>query len=160
MSLAKKILVGLVVLFIVLQFVRPSRNTNDGSMPHDISTVFPIPDSVNSMLQTACYDCHSNNTRYPWYNKIQPTTWYLAKHVDDGKRHLNFDEFASYTLKRQAHKLDEVVKEIKKGGMPLTSYNLIHTDARLSTEQKNVLINWAENLSKEIKPKDTTASPK
>ncbi|HEU0228267.1 MAG TPA: heme-binding domain-containing protein [Arachidicoccus soli] len=153
----RKILIALLIVFIAIQFFHPAKNISTMPNPNAISLHYAVSDSVQAVLKVACNDCHTNNTRYPWYNNIQPTTWYLAKHVKDGKRHLNFDEFYAYSFKKQAHKLDEVAKEIKKDGMPLTSYNLIHTDARLSVAQKDLLINWAENLSKEIKAKDTTA---
>ncbi|MGF7230979.1 heme-binding domain-containing protein [Arachidicoccus sp.] len=158
--MAKKILMLLVIVFIAIQFFHPVKNISSAPTPNAIALHYEVPHDVQTILKVACNDCHTNNTRYPWYNKIQPTTWYLAKHVNDGKRHLNFDEFAGYTLKKQAHKIDEVVKEIKNDGMPLTSYNLIHSDARLTVDQKNVLIKWAENLSKEIKTKNTTALAK
>lgn len=104
------------------------------------------------MIHTSCYDCHSNNTTYPWYSEIQPVAWWLADHVKEGKSELNFSEFATYTAKKGDHKLDEFIKMLKEGEMPLTSYTLIHGDAKLTAEQIVELTDWAEQLRAQIQP--------
>jgi hypothetical protein len=113
-------------------------------------------------LKTACYDCHSNNTRYPWYNNIQPVAWWLANHVRDGKRGLNFSEFTAYNIGKQYRKLDGINEEIKNGDMPLGSYTLIHKDAILSQQQKISIANWVTALRDSIKaqyPADSLKRP-
>src|SRR4028118_485047 len=85
MSLTKKILIAVLVILIVIQFIRPTRNTSSAVLPSDISNVLALPADVQPILKRACYDCHSNNTSYPWYMNIQPVAWYLAHHVDEGK---------------------------------------------------------------------------
>ena len=154
----KKILLILLLIFIVIQFIRPQKNIHTGSQPSAISTIYTVPANVDSILVKACKDCHSNNTRYPWYNKIQPVTWYLNNHVIDGKEELNFDEFATYKISRQYHKLEEIKEQIEKSEMPLSSYTLIHRDAILSDAEKHMLINWSEGLRKQMEakyPKDS-----
>ena len=154
----KKILLVLLLILVVIQFIRPQKNIHTGSQSSAISTIYTVPANVDSILVKACKDCHSNNTRYPWYNKIQPVTWYLNNHVIDGKEELNFDEFATYKISRQYHKLEEIKKQIEKGEMPLSSYTLIHRDAVLTDAEKHMLINWSEGLRKQMEakyPKDS-----
>jgi len=154
----KKILLVLLIIFVVIQFIRPEKNIHPGPQPADISTLYPIPADVDSILSVACKDCHSNNTRYPWYNNIQPVAWFLANHVKDGKSSFNLNEFATYPLARQYDKIEEIKKQIDKGDMPLSSYTLIHKDAILSDAQKNKVVSWSENIRKEMEakyPKDS-----
>jgi hypothetical protein len=94
-KLLKRIIVILLLLFIAIQFFQPLKNNNNVDFANDISRVVEFPDSVKSILKTSCYDCHSNNTEYPWYANIQPAAWWLSDHVEEGKGHLNFDEFAT-----------------------------------------------------------------
>ena len=99
------------------------------------------------VLKTACYDCHSNNTVYPWYNTIQPIAWWLNRHVVEGKQHLDFSDIGNYTAKKAKHKLDEVAEVLEKDEMPLFSYTIIHRNAKLNDAQKQLLINWAKNAT-------------
>src|SRR5678816_163713 len=128
----KKILLILLLILVVIQFIRPQKNIHPGSQASTISTIYTVPANVDSILVRACNDCHSNNTRYPWYNNIQPVTWYLNNHVIEGKEELNFDEFATYRISRQYHKLEEIKEQIEKDEMPLSSYTLIHRHAVLT----------------------------
>ncbi|HNH22632.1 MAG TPA: heme-binding domain-containing protein, partial [Ferruginibacter sp.] len=93
---------------------------------------------------TSCNDCHSNNTVYPWYAEVQPVAWWLNEHIEDGKKDLNFSEFASYRPRRQYKKLEEINELVKENEMPLNSYLWIHKDAKLSDQQKLTLANWVE----------------
>jgi hypothetical protein len=106
-----------------------------------------------TILKTSCYDCHSNNTVYPWYSNIQPLAWWLQGHVNEGKEELNFDEFATYNPRRQFKKMEETEEMITEGEMPLSSYTIIHSNAVLSASQKETLINWAKSIGQEIKSK-------
>ena len=146
-------LILLLAALILIQFIRPQKNISKSIGVNDITTKYFIPDDVQHILKASCYDCHSNNTRYPWYNKIQPVAWWLNMHVRDGKAHLNFDDFLSYIPKKQDKKMAEVIKEIKEGGMPLKSYTWIHTDAKLTMPEKTLLMDWAANVRKEITAK-------
>lgn len=147
----KRILIALLVIFIVIQFIRPAKNISAGVSPHDISTIYPVPGSVQQILKVACNDCHSNNTRYPWYAEIQPVGWWLANHVKDGKRGLNFSEFTSYRIKKQFHRLDDINELVKNGAMPLSSYTWIHKDAILTEQQKRTIAEWATSLQDSMK---------
>src|SRR5579862_3867915 len=108
MTLTKKILAAVSVVLIVIQFIRPSRNNGDADGLNTISKKYQVPEQIHSILKQSCYDCHSNNTNYPWYANIQPLGWWIQyTHVNDGKRHLNFSEFASYPEKKAKKKLEE-----------------------------------------------------
>ncbi len=150
MKSLKKILIGLLLVFIVLQAFRPAKNQS-GDVSKDISSDFVVPENVKVILAKACNDCHSNTTRYPWYAEIQPVSWWLGNHIKDGKRHLNFNEFSGYRIARQYKKLEECIEQVKEGDMPLPSYTLIHKNAILTEAEKQILYNWCEVLRDSIK---------
>lgn len=152
MTITRKILFALLMVFIFIQFSRPEKNESTAQTPNDIFAHYEAPENTKQLIHTACYDCHSNNTVYPWYAEIQPVAWWLADHVNEGKSELNFSEFATYTPKKGDHKLEEVVEMIKEKEMPLKSYTLIHGDANLSDAKREELSKWAEELRAQIKP--------
>ena len=137
----KRVVLIIIILLVAIQFIRPSRNLSSALSANDISRHYTVPDTVAHILDRACNDCHSNNTRYPWYTNIQPVGWWMQHHVNEGKEELNFSEFASYTAKRQAHKLEEVAKQVKDDEMPLNSFLWVHTDAKLTDADKQTLMN-------------------
>ncbi|MBK7432510.1 MAG: heme-binding domain-containing protein [Chitinophagaceae bacterium] len=141
-KILKRTLLVLLLAFVVIQFFRPAKNKAEGISNNDITKLYPVPQDVQDILKTSCYDCHSNNTVYPWYAEVQPVTWWLDKHIQDGKKDLNFSEFAGYRLRRQYKKLEEINELVKKNEMPLDSYLWIHKNAKLSDAQKLTLANW------------------
>lgn len=141
----KKIGSTVLIVLIGIQFIQPARNENGQTLPTDISKTVFIPGNVKSLLQTACNDCHSNNTNYPWYANIQPMGWLLANHIKDGKAELNFSEFGSYPQRRQQSKLKSIASQVKDDEMPLASYAFLHKNARLTKEEKALIIDWALN---------------
>jgi hypothetical protein len=146
MSRTKKALLILLVLFIVIQFFRPARNQAAGAPSADITTVYKMPDGVHAILKNSCYDCHSNQTEYPWYAQIQPVRWWLESHIKEGKQELNFNEFGNYTTRRQLSKLKAISGTVEDGKMPLSSYTLVHTKARLSKAEKVKVMAWANDM--------------
>ncbi len=147
----KRLFIVLLVVFIGIQFVRPAKNKAEGTGKNDISTLYAVPADVQTILKTSCNDCHSNNTVYPWYAEIQPVAWWLNEHIEDGKKDLNFSEFATYRIRRQYKKLEEINELVKKDEMPLNSYLWIHKDAKLNDQQKMVLAGWVEAVRDSIK---------
>lgn len=143
MRILKGIGLFLLVALVVIQFFRPERNINKGDLPGDTAKRLPVPADVQGLLKNACYDCHSNNTRYPWYMNMQPVAWLMSQHISEGKKELNFDEFKSYTSRRQLSKLKSIAGSVKDGSMPLSSYTLMHREARLSDKEKELIIDWA-----------------
>lgn len=139
----KKIGITVLIVLTGIQFIQPARNKNGQALPTDISKTFSIPGNVQSLLQAACYDCHSNHTNYPWYTRIQPMGWLLANHIKNGKAELNFNEFGSYSERRQQSKLKSIASQVKDDEMPLASYSMLHKKARLTKEQKALIIDWA-----------------
>jgi hypothetical protein len=148
--MVKKIAIGLLFALVIIQFFKPVRNISSEKSPNDITNKYTVPASVQEILKTSCNDCHSNNTIYPWYANIQPVAWWLADHVNEGKRELNFSEFGTYTPKKAHHKLEEVNEMVKESEMPLQSYTIIHQNAKLSETQKLEIATWADVLMKEI----------
>jgi hypothetical protein len=139
----KNILLALAAIFIVIQFFQPKKNESNDQTNH-IAKAFAVPAPVENILKVSCYDCHSNQTVYPWYNNIQPVAWFLDNHVREGKRELNFSEFSHYSLRRQYHKFEEIMNEVGSGDMPDGSFTIIHRDAALDDNQRQMLINWAK----------------
>ena len=159
----KRFLIFMLIAFFAIQFIRPAKNISTAIAVNDIATKYKIPEDVMKTFKTSCYDCHSNNTAYPWYNNVQPLAWFLADHVKEGKKELNFNEFASYKIGRQYRKLEEIIKETEEGEMPLESYTIIHGDAKLTSTQKTSIANWATALRDTIKtnyPEDSLSRPK
>ncbi|KQR68309.1 MULTISPECIES: heme-binding domain-containing protein [Pedobacter] len=153
----KKTFLGLLVIFMLMQILQPARNKSAQAMPQDISTLVPMPDDVQGILKKSCYDCHSNNTEYPWYAYVQPLHWYLNSHIRSGKEELNFNEFAGYTLRRRQNKLRAIENSLKDGTMPLSSYSLIHRNAILDPREKSILIKWVQNSRDSLNRKNLTA---
>ena len=136
----------LLIGFIAIQFFRPAKNIADGDQPYAIAKAFAVPADVKTILDKACMDCHSNNSRYPWYNNIQPVAWWMANHVNDAKKDLNFDEYTNKRLRFQYRKMEEVIELVKEGEMPLDSYTWTHKDAVLTDQEKNKLFDWANSI--------------
>src|ERR1700712_3044404 len=127
----RKIFIVLLVIFIGLQFVRPARNSGTAEGPADISHLVQVPDTVQKILISSCYDCHSNHTVYPWYVNINPVGFWLRDHINDGKRSINFSDLSSFTKKKLDHRLADIGEQVDKKEMPLTSYTFIHGYAKL-----------------------------
>lgn len=150
-------------IFIIIQFFHPKKNIATGNQPNYIGHTYPVPDDVKAILVKACNDCHSNNTRYPWYSKIQPIHWWLNKHIVEGKRQINYDEFTNRSLRFQYHKMEETIEMVKEGKMPLNSYTWTHKDAKLTNDEKIKVTNWAQSVQDSMKakyPMDSLVRPK
>ncbi len=144
MKTVKKISLALLVIFIAIQFYRPEKNLAQGDHTEIFLAETNPALELRAVLEETCYDCHSNNTIYPWYNNIAPISFWLANHVKDGKKHLNFSEWDSYSVKKKDHKLEEVIEMIEDGEMPLKEYTWTHENARLTSEQREAIVAWAK----------------
>jgi len=146
----KKIALVLFILFIIIQFYQPARNVDNGQvLPVAFTEVYNVPKNVENILRTSCYDCHSNNTNYRWYDLVQPSRLFVDHHIKKAKEELNFNEFGSYSQRKQKNKLDRISKQVKAGKMPLPSYLLMHSNAKLSDDDKQQIINWVETRLKQ-----------
>ena len=146
MKVLKIIAVVLLVAFVGIQFIPTSRNQSEEVPPTDFMLVKNVPTEVKSILMISCYDCHSNNTHYPWYQKVQPVSWYLEGHIEDGKEELNFSDFGSYSDRMQKAKMRSIISQVEDGKMPLPSYTLLHPEAELTAEEKQLLVKWIEEM--------------
>lgn len=158
----KKILLGLATVFVLIQFIRTEKNDSNIQTNH-IANKYMMPQEVKEIFAKACDDCHSNNTRYPWYSNFQPVAWWLDDHVKDGKRHLNMSELGARRINLQNHKLEEIIEMVDKKEMPLNSYTWVHTDAKLTEVERNWITNWAKSAMDYIKanyPADSLVMPK
>lgn len=131
---------------VVIQFFPIILNESDYVPQSDFMVENQVPATIKNRLQVSCYDCHSNNTDYPWYSKIQPAAWFLEDHIQEGKDELNFNEWATYSDRRKNSKLRSIISQIEEDKMPLDSYTLIHKDAILSDEDKRMIINYMTAL--------------
>jgi hypothetical protein len=131
------IAVGAFVVFISLQFMTVER-TNP-----PVESDLEAPADVMQVLRRACYDCHSHETRWPWYSHVAPVSWYMVNHVDDARGDLNFSRWPSFDFESQAYALEDIREQVATGEMPLTSYTLMHPRARLDEEDRDLLLRWA-----------------
>lgn len=141
---------GFGLAFVAAQFVRPSPNNGVPEGPQSLVVKEQVPPAVRATLQRACYDCHSNQTKYPWYAWVQPVAWWLNRHVVEGKADLNFSEFGAYEAKRAARKLQAISDAVQDKNMPLPSYLWVHSEAKLTAADIALLADWAEELGDEI----------
>ncbi|MEL7530405.1 MAG: heme-binding domain-containing protein [Bacteroidota bacterium] len=150
----KKILLGLLAVLVILQFIRPEKNNSKDNTYH-ISTAYEVPAEVEDLLAVACNDCHTNETRYPWYSNVQPVGWWLDHHVEEGKEHLNFSAFTNRRIAVQNHKLEELIEEVEEHKMPMDEYTYLgmHPEADLSDAQRQVLMDWAKSQMDMLKAK-------
>lgn len=154
----KNILLGVLILLGVIQLFRIDK-TNKVSAPEiDFITMTHADAEISKILKTSCYDCHSNEVKYPWYTNIAPVSWWIKHHINEGSEHLNFSEWGNYASRKADHKLEECVEMIESGEMPMSSYTLLHNEAKLSKEQQARLINWFNSLRthESDKPKENS----
>ena len=139
-----KIILAIVLfIFIGIQFSQPALNVDKGQVyTTDFTQAYKMPVQVKAMFQTSCYDCHSNNTNYFWYDYIQPARALVESHIKNAKEDLNFNEWGKYSNRKQERLLNSIKEQIETKQMPLSSYTLMHKDAKLNDEQIKVLTNW------------------
>lgn len=146
----KKVLYILLFAFVLIQFFQIDKTNPPISEGVDFINIKKTPEPIASLIKNACYDCHSNETKYPWYSNLQPVGWFLQNHYEDGRKHLNFSTFATYEPKKQAHKLEEAAGEVDSKDMPLDSYTIIHTNANLSVKERQELAAYFKKERSEI----------
>jgi hypothetical protein len=151
MSKKKKILLGLLIVVVILQFIRPANNDSSENTSDTLAAAIPVPTEVDQILKAACNDCHSNHTNNMWYQNIQPIGWWINHHIKEGKQELNFSIFNTYSAKRKAHKMEEIAEQVEAGEMPMDSYTWMHWNAKLSAEQKKMLVDWAKAAKDSLK---------
>ena len=134
----KKTLIILTVILIGIQFI-PAERSNP-PVTEEINT----PSDIKAILKKSCYDCHSNETKYPWYAYIAPVSYFVASDVNEGRKRLNFSEWDKYDEKKRDKKLEAIIEAVEEGEMPLSVYTLLHNDAILDTARINILKEWVK----------------
>ena len=137
-----RILLGLLVLFIGIQFIRPDQSNPVADPSLSLAAVSAPDARVKEILQRSCYDCHSNESRWPWYSQVAPISWTVAHDVEEGREHLNFSTWGQYPPDERIHLLEEICEEIEKGKMPMGNYLLMHPEADLTDEETILLCQW------------------
>ena len=155
--MAKKIFYFLLVVFAIIQLFQPDRNNSTENLKSELTNLYKLPDSIENLLSTTCYDCHSNNTDYPFVINIQPFGWYMESKVTKGKKHLNFSEFGNYKKEEAIEKLEDIDLAMQNNRMPLQAYRWYNSESNLTDEQRATISAWAKQL-KEIIKKDTAYS--
>jgi hypothetical protein len=135
----KKIAIAIVVILIAIQFIRVDTVNPTPAPEKDFINVTQPSKEVADLLKTSCYDCHSNETKYPWYFNVAPVSWWLKNHINEGREELNFSLWADFDAKRKDKKLEESVELINEGEMPMFSYTLTHKEAKLNAAQQKAL---------------------
>jgi cytochrome c553 len=139
----KIILTVVLLIFIAIQFYQPALNVDDGqAYTIDFTQVYKMPVEVKAMFQASCYDCHSNNTNYVWYDYIQPARALVENHIKKGKEELNFNEWGNYSNRKQERLLNSIKEQIETKQMPLSSYTTMHKNAKLNDVQIKMLTQW------------------
>ena len=144
MKWIKRFLILALVALVIIQFIRPEKNSGGYDTLEAFLSDTKPSENVTAILQSSCYDCHSDQTVYPWYAEIAPVSFWLDEHIEDGKKHFNLSAWSTYSPKRKDHKLEELIEMVEDKEMPLDSYTWMHGDAVLDNEQISSLINWAK----------------
>ncbi|QJD98596.1 heme-binding domain-containing protein (plasmid) [Mucilaginibacter robiniae] len=142
----KLVLAILVVLLLGLQFMPSYKNESHKQPSAPFVAAYPVPENIESILKRSCYDCHSNNTQYPWYARVQPVRYWLDRHVEQGTEELNFDEFGNYSNRRRRNKLSAIANSLKERSMPLKSYLLIHHNAKINSRDSATIVDWINRI--------------
>lgn len=138
----KKISLFLLFVFILIQFIRIDKTNAAVNPQDDFLTISSANSEVSKVIKSSCYDCHSNESTYPWYTNIAPVSWWVKNHINEGRDELNFSTWASYSEKRKNHKLEECIEMIEEGEMPMSSYTIMHGEAKLTDAQKLELVDF------------------
>lgn len=156
MKIIKKILLLLLAVFAIAQFFGPDKNEGDLASLDRFYTETNTPENIKIILNESCNDCHSDVSRYPWYNNITPVNYWMAEHINDGKKHFNISNWSTYSVKKKDHKLEELIEMVEEKEMPLPSYTWTHTEAKLTDAQIKSVVDWAKQLRSkytlELKP--------
>ncbi len=146
MKLRNKIFFGALAVFVIMQFFRIDKTNPPVKQENNFVAIYHTPEAIQTTLKNACYDCHSNESKYPWYSNVAPVSWLLKSHINEGREHLNFSEFGAYNNDQKSHVLEECIEEIEKGKMPMRQYILTHPEADLTEEEQTALITYFKEI--------------
>ena len=132
----------LLVVLIIIQFISIDKTNPPVNPSQDFLTISQPPQEMARLIKDACYDCHSNTTKFPWYTNIQPVAWWVKNHIENGRKELNFSTWATYKNSKKIHKLEECAELTEATEMPLLSYILMHPEAKISEEERAAMVKW------------------
>ncbi len=146
------ILIIIIILFIAIQFVRPERNSETVINRNELfAQLTDVPTVVRTSMLSACYNCHSNRTNYPWYASVAPVSWMISNNIKSAKKKVNFSEWHVLSADKQHHNLMEIVEVLEEGSMPPTPYKLMHPPGNLNDVERGVIVEWVKSYSERIK---------
>ncbi|NNC85963.1 MAG: heme-binding domain-containing protein [Bacteroidia bacterium] len=143
----KKILAGIIIVFALIQFKTVDKTNPETDSAQDFLAVNNASIEMENLFKNACYDCHSNVTRYPWYFSVAPISWWTRGHIDHARGNLNFSIWQTYQQKKQDYKLEESIEIINKKWMPPKTYKMMHAEARLSDEEREKMVSWMKSIN-------------
>lgn len=146
----KRILILLLGIFLILQLIPSNRPEVIVDNPNDLLMNNTVPSNIKSMLRTTCYDCHSNETVYPWYAYVAPVSFLVSKDTREGRLELNFSEWEKLDADEKAEMLEEIAEEVEEGEMPMKIYPITHPKAKLSDENREEIVNWALTMAQSL----------
>lgn len=152
-KVVKRGLIGAGAVLVVAQFVPVDRSNSP------IQGEVAAPAEVRAILRRACYDCHSNEVKWPWYGRVAPVSWLLERDVREGRKEVDFSVFDQYPEKRRRRKWTEIPEQVQKGEMPPWFYVAVHREARLSESDKAALVQWARQSAAAEGPREGAAAP-
>lgn len=150
MTRRKRIWIGVIALLVAIQLIPVAKTNPAVDSTKTLLAGSSVPPEVSEILQRSCQDCHSNRTTWPWYSHVAPVSWMVASDVNGGRRHLNLDEWGSYSVEKKQSRLTKICEELKSGDMPDSKYLLIHRGAKLTDAQRATLCDWAEATRKAL----------
>uniref|UniRef100_UPI0040470786 heme-binding domain-containing protein n=1 Tax=Roseivirga sp. TaxID=1964215 RepID=UPI0040470786 len=149
-KILRYILFFLLFAFVVIQFIARPEKISEPVTDSDIILALNVDQEIGAMLKSACYDCHSNQPRYPWYASVAPINWWISDHIEEGRGELNFSLWSTFSARKRDHKLEELIEMVEEREMPLPNYVPMHKDADLSDEQIASLVKWAKSVRADI----------
>ena len=147
----KKIILVITLLIIIgIQLIPIDKPETNDDKSKDLITNNNIPEDIALMLKTSCYDCHSNQTVYPWYASVAPVSWLVIRDIKEGRKELNFSDWETYSKMDKAKLLNDILEEVEEAEMPMPIYFITHSDAKLSEQDRKALINWSETFAESL----------
>ncbi len=144
------LLITLVIFFIIIQFIPNELPEGSFDETKDLLYLEQVPENIQAILKTSCYDCHSNQTEYPWYSHVAPVSWLVIRDIREGRDEVNFSDWGNLKRRSKIKVLSNIADEIKSGEMPLPIYLIIHRNAKLNDQQQEELIEWTNQLIDQI----------
>ncbi|MCK5781419.1 MAG: heme-binding domain-containing protein [Flavobacteriales bacterium] len=146
----KKVFYFLIVVLIVIQFIPNELPTVIMDNKSDLLANNDFPEVIETQIKASCYDCHSNETVYPWYSYVAPVSFLVKRDTEEGRKNLNFSDWEELSKMKKAKALSGFIDEIEEGSMPFPPYLITHNDAKMSDDQKQALMDWADSYAESL----------